>query len=268
MSEKSSNSTSRHLGRIARSAQHVQARKQKRHYRWWMALVVPAWVFVAFYASQLIVVGVLYLLNWFHIPLVESVSNAVFQTAISAIIYVLTIVIVVGLPFAIRRYETTLEQMGLTRLPSWADIGLAPLTYIVYAILVAIVMAAVVQIPGFPADQAQDVGFKTFGTRMDNLLAFGTLVVLAPIAEETLFRGYLYGKLKGYLPTVIAAIVTSLLFGIVHMQWNVGVDVFVLSLMLCALRSLTGSIWAGVLVHMIKNAIAYYVLFISPMIGG
>lgn len=233
-----------------------------------MIVALPAWVFAAFYASQFIIIAVLYVLNWFHIPLTGAISSAVFQTAVSAVIYALTIAIVIGVPFAVKRHKTTLEQMGLARLPTWGDIGLSPLAYIAYALIIAVVMTAVSQIPGFPADQVQDVGFKTFGTRLDNLLAFATLVVIAPIAEETLFRGYLYGKLKGYVPTVAAAIVTSLLFGIVHMQWNVGIDVFVLSLILCSLRSLTGSIWAGVLVHMIKNGIAYYVLFVSPMIGG
>ncbi len=271
MSEKSSNKTHRHLGRVARSADHTPVRKQKRQYRWWAVLIVPIWVLAAFYASQFIVIGVLYVLNWFHISLTGSVSSAVFQATVSAIIYALTIAIAIGLPYAGKRYKrhkTTLEQLGLTRLPTWGDIGLSPLAYIVYALLIAVVMTGVSQIPGFPTDQTQDVGFKAFGTRLDNLLAFATLVVVAPIAEETLFRGYLYGKLKGYVPTVVAAIVTSVLFGFVHMQWNVGVDVFVLSLILCGLRSLTGSIWVGVLVHMIKNGIAYYVLFVSPMIGG
>jgi membrane protease YdiL (CAAX protease family) len=103
---------------------------------------------------------------------------------------------------------------------------------------------------------------------MDNILAFITLVVIAPFAEELLFRGYLYGKLKSNVPTVVAAITTSLLFGLAHQQLNVGIDVFILSLVLCTLRSLTGSIWAGVLVHIIKNALAYYLLFVAPLMGA
>ena len=95
-----------------------------------------------------------------------------------------------------------------------------------------------------------------------------TLVIVAPIAEEVLFRGYLYGKLKGYVPAIWAALATSLLFGIAHFQWTVGIDVFILSMFLCGLRSLTGSIWAGILVHILKNALAYYILFINPLLGG
>jgi len=36
-------------------------------------------------------------------------------------------------------------------------------------------------------------------------------------------------------------------------------------LVLCTLRIVTGSIWAGVLLHMIKNGLAFYVLFVAPM---
>jgi hypothetical protein len=69
-----------------------------------------------------------------------------------------------------------------------------------------------------------------------------------------------------------AIIITSLLFGAVHGQWNVAIDVFVLSLVLCSLREVTGNIWAGVLLHMLKNGLAFYLLFINPSllhtIGG
>ena len=254
------------MGRIART--HDQIPIKKRRYNWRMLLALPLWVFAAFMVSQLLVVGVLYVLDWLHVSPENYMSEAVAQTIIAAVVYALTIGIVLGVPYALRRRKTSLETLGLSRLPTWGDIGLSPLAFLAYALLVSVVMAAVTQIPGFPADQAQDVGFKAFGSRFDNLLAFVTLVVVGPIAEEALFRGYLYGKLKGHAPAIVAALITSLLFGIVHMQLNVGVDVFVLSLILCGLRSLTGSIWAGVLVHMIKNAIAYYLLFVSPLLGG
>jgi membrane protease YdiL (CAAX protease family) len=48
------------------------------------------------------------------------------------------------------------------------------------------------------------------------------------------------------------------------LQWAVALDTMVLSLMLCTLREYTGAIWAGVLVHAIKNGLAFYLLFINP----
>jgi len=268
MSEKSSNNNKRQP--LHRRLKHRLQHRQKRTYNWRMLALFPAWVTAAFVVSNLLVAGGLIVLNWLHLPAETFFRPAILQTVVSTLIYVLTIGIVVGVPYAVRRaYKTTLADVGFARLVSWTDIGLAPVTFVVYAIATASVLALIMAIfPGFPSDQAQDIGFQAFGSRTDNLLAFATLVVLAPLAEETLFRGYLYGKLKKYVPAVMAAFATSLLFALAHFQLNVGVDVFVLSMILCGLRSLTGSIWAGVLVHMIKNGIAYYLLFISPLMGG
>ena len=118
-------------------------------------------------------------------------------------------------------------------------------------------------IPIIDLNQVQDVGFSALSSRYEYMLAFLALVVIAPIAEEVLFRGYLYGKLRQYVPIWASVIVTSLLFALVHLQWNVAIDVFVLSVILCLLREKTGSISSSIIVHMIKNAIAFYFLFVN-----
>jgi len=234
-----------------------------------MAALLPLWVFGAFMFSSLLVGLILGVLDWLNISPQNYIRPAIVQTILAMIVYALTIGIVIGVPYLLRWKKVSLQTLGLTRLPTWTDIGLAPVIYILYIIVLAGVFALItVWFSGLPLDQAQDIGFKTFGSRTDNILAFLTLVVLAPVAEEVLFRGYLYGKLKTYVPAVAAAVATSLLFAIVHFQLNVGIDVFILSLFLCGLRSLTGSIWAGILVHMIKNGVAYYILFGGALIGG
>jgi membrane protease YdiL (CAAX protease family) len=267
MSENLSSKPARPLHRLKARLQRPQ---QKRVYSWPMLFVLPAWVSLAYVFGNALVYLLLIILNSFHVSIESLVRPAIVQTVIATLIYMLTIGIAIAGPYLLKRKATTsLDDLGLNRLLSWVDIGLAPLTFIFYTVAAGVILALVSSaIPGFPVDQTQDVGFKAFGSRADNLLAFGTLVILAPLAEETLFRGYLYGKLKKYVPTLVAALVTSLLFGIAHFQWNVGIDVFILSLFLCGLRSLTGSIWAGVLVHMIKNGIAYYLIFIAPIVGG
>ncbi len=194
-----------------------------------------------------------------------NLNQSVLSALIAACIYGLTGLVVIGGPWLVRRYRTTRQDVALTRLPSWTDIFMAPAGLVVYFILSAIllVLAAHV-IPGFNADQAQDTGFAHLNYQYEYILAFLTLVVLAPLAEEILFRGYLLGKLLKVAPLWLAILITSVLFGILHGSWNVGIDVFALSIVLCILRVSTGSIWAGVLLHMLKNGIAFYILFINP----
>ena len=96
----------------------------------------------------------------------------------------------------------------------------------------------------------------------EKIIAFLVLVVAAPIVEEIIFRGWLYGKLRARLNAVVSVLIVSVLFGIMHFQWNVGVNVFALSVVLCILREITGTIYAGILTHMIKNGIAFYLLYV------
>lgn len=242
----------------------------KRQYRWSMLLIIPVWVLIAFIVAQALLAAVLWILKAIGISLLSLASQTVIETTLAALVYLLALVITFGVPYMVKKRKISLTALGIDRLPSWADIGLAPLGFIAYALLTAaLIYIATTYIPGFPSGQAQDVGFKSLTNRTEMLLAFLTLVVIAPIAEEVLFRGYLYGKLRKYTPLIPSILVTSLLFGAVHMQWNVGLDTFALSIIMCCLREVSGSIWAGVLLHMTKNAVAFYLLFMMmPGIGS
>ena len=60
----------------------------------------------------------------------------------------------------------------------------------------------------------------------------------------------------------VAILLVSILFGVVHLQWNVGVNVFATSVVLCLMREVTGTVYAGILLHMLKNGIAFFLLYV------
>lgn len=117
-------------------------------------------------------------------------------------------------------------------------------------------------IPGFDVQQAQDIGFNNTRTGLELAAAFLSLVVLTPIFEETIFRGVLFRGLRIRAPFWLGAILTSALFAIAHGQWNVAIDTFALSLLLCFLVERSNSIWPAILLHMLKNGLAFVLLFI------
>ena len=170
----------------------------------------------------------------------------------------------------IKTQFVSMRTLGIDKWVTWTDIGLSIGGIVVYFILAAILLSIFSIFPWFNAEQAQDIGFNTNLYGFERMLAFLTLVVVAPIAEELIFRGYLYGKMREKFSQVtseiwsviISALLVSIVFGIVHMQWNVGVNVFAMSLVACALREYTGTIYAGILLHMIKNGLAFYFLFV------
>jgi len=231
----------------------------------WKAIVLIVWVFAGFILAQVVIGLLLVLVRTLGVSF-DAVNESTFQAVTAAIIYVLSLGIIIGVPWAIRRYRTTREEIGLTQLPTWSDILLSPIAFIVYIILSLILTTLASGLPFYNAEQIQDTGFTQLTHGFEYLLAFITLVVVAPVAEEILFRGYLLGKLRKHVPLWTAILLTSLLFGFIHFAWNVGVDVFALSIVLCILRVSTGRLWPSIMLHMLKNGIAFYFLFINPLL--
>ncbi len=231
------------------------------------AILVAAWVLFVFIATQVGVLVILYAAR--ELGFSVKLNNQVLPVLIvNATVYALALVITVGVPRLVRLLpkELSLKKLiGIEKRPSVADFGMAVIAYIAYLVVSAIVMVLIMQIiSGFQVDQEQELGFKSLTSSYEYILAFLALVVMAPLAEELLFRGYLFGRLRHFISFVPATIITSLLFGLVHWQWNVGVDVFILSLALCYLREKTGSLWAAIFLHSLKNGIAFTLLFILP----
>lgn len=156
---------------------------------------------------------------------------------------------------------------------SWQSIGLklpsiksflevVPSLILYFLLSFAVTSLAIKVIPGFNVEQAQDVGFKALEYPLELLAAFVTLVILTPIFEETLFRGVLFKGLRHRVPFWLSAVITSLIFAAAHLQLNVAVDTFALSLILCYLVERSSSIYPAILLHALKNALAFSLLFI------
>ena len=240
--------------------------------KWWkMCLVILAlcaWVLISVIAAQVVVGNLLILILG-----ADELSKPVWTAVFSALVYLLAMTLIIFIPPKLIKkinLKTSRRELGLTETPTWTDIGLAPVGFVVSLILAAGLVAIFSLFPWFDAEEAQDVGFNLFMSGGDKVIAFLTLVVVAPIAEEIIFRGWLYGKIREYLHlrvpekvgVSVSILVVSALFGLVHFQWNVGVNVFALSVVLCAMREVTGTIYAGILTHMIKNGIAFYLLYV------
>lgn len=154
------------------------------------------------------------------------------------------------------------SDLGLSDLPTFTDIFLSFIGFFAYLLFSSFLLQIIKFFPWFDASQAQDVGFSHFLVGPDRIIAFIALVILAPIFEEIIFRGWLYYKIRQRNNPIVTTLLVSVLFGLLHGQWNVGVNVFGLSLILCASREITGTIYASILLHIIKNGIAFYLAFV------
>jgi membrane protease YdiL (CAAX protease family) len=102
------------------------------------------------------------------------------------------------------------------------------------------------------------------GTR-DSPLAFagaGLLVcVVAPMAEEIFFRGFLFGALRRR-GLVVATLVSGLAFGLAHVaSAPIGflVPLALLGMILALIYERTGSLYPSMALHAVNNSIAFAV---------
>jgi membrane protease YdiL (CAAX protease family) len=197
----------------------------------------------------------------------SSIDQTVYTTVAGVVVYAFLLLLVLGAPRVFKRWSGRIgyrKLIGLTRLLQWRDILLAVVGFVIYLAL-GVAVALILQhfVPGYNSNQAQDTGYGKTLSPHSAWLVLLMLVVVAPVAEEVIFRGYLFGTLRRTIPAWAAILVTSAVFGLVHWQWNVSIDVFVLSLVSCFLRLRTGSLWPSILLHMMKNGLAFYVLYVA-----
>jgi membrane protease YdiL (CAAX protease family) len=234
----------------------------------WLGLVC---VFVLFFGSQL--VSALILSGYAHSRHLSGnqASDWLTNSVPAQFVFILLAeaVIVAGVYLFLRRYKLSLSAIGLRR-PRWSDpfYGLSMLAP--YFIVLLLATAAVkVLVPSLNVNQPQQLGFNNVQGNANLWLTFVSLVILPPIGEEILVRGFLYSTLKKALPLIYAALVTSVLFAAAHLPeggsggllWIGALDTFILSFALIYLREKTGGLWASITLHACKNGIAFAVLF-------
>jgi CAAX protease family protein len=79
--------------------------------------------------------------------------------------------------------------------------------------------------------------------------------VVAPIVEETIFRGVMFEGLRVHQRAGIAALVSSILFGLLHPYPWPTILAFLLGLFLCWVKLLTGSLPVCMIIHSLHNGI-------------
>lgn len=96
--------------------------------------------------------------------------------------------------------------------------------------------------------ESDGIGFKFLVVLM--------AVVIAPLAEETMFRGFVYGVLKRYTDAPFAALASSLMFAIIHLHVGSLLPLWMLAVLFCLAYEITGCLLAPMILHAIFNGIS------------
>jgi membrane protease YdiL (CAAX protease family) len=144
--------------------------------------------------------------------------------------------------------------MGFSALPAlgFRSVGWRPLVF--GALGTTAVSVAVSQLGIEPqgVKQAMQIapGLKSF------LISLALLGVLAPLVEELVFRGLLFGWLSNRWGGGVAFLLSSLAFAAAHVEPAHAILVLPLGLLFGLLRWRTGSLWPSLVAHMVNNGLA------------
>ncbi|MHA1519897.1 MAG: lysostaphin resistance A-like protein [Promethearchaeota archaeon] len=156
-----------------------------------------------------------------------------------------------------------------TRKISWTEVGAKNIDFggmgnIFWAILITVVVFVVRMILNvflnelFTQEPNEDmVDIITGGGIF--LIGFLLSAFVIPIIEEFFFRGLIYRGLRQHLSPRIAIIISSLLFGIAHLNWIQGILAGIMALFLAWMYEKSGSIYIPILMHILNNAISFLI---------
>ncbi len=92
-------------------------------------------------------------------------------------------------------------------------------------------------------------------TVLDVALNVIVLVLLAPLVEEIIFRGLLFGALAPRLGVLLAALVSALLFGLAHGDAVLFPSLAAVGLVNALVYARTGNLTTAVVLHALNNAL-------------
>jgi membrane protease YdiL (CAAX protease family) len=110
-----------------------------------------------------------------------------------------------------------------------------------------------------PEGIARGMEFLTFATPFEALLVVGGAVLVAPLVEEVVFRGFFQGQLEeGFRDVTRAVLFSALLFTVLHFNPWWSLQIYLLGMVLGYLAWRTGSIWPSFVVHALNNSLALW----------
>lgn len=94
------------------------------------------------------------------------------------------------------------------------------------------------------------------------LIAFITVGIIAPIAEEFLFRGVVFDTLKKRFSPAWTIVIQGVLFGIFHLNLVQGSYATLLGIVFGYVTYKTKSLWPAIIIHIVNNSMSFIITII------
>lgn len=174
----------------------------------------------------------------------KILEQSMTMTLISGVLALLTYWIV----FLVRKKKFA-QEVELHKIPAKGIVAVL-LMGITFNIVISTLLATIPFPESWMQTYQQNSGVLTSGNGVVSLLA---TVIMAPILEEVVFRGLIYGRLKKGMPAVVAALISAFAFGLMHGTIIWMMYAFVLGIVLVVVFERFHSLLANILLHFAFN---------------
>ena len=210
-------------------------------------------------AGLLILVGSFGLIL-FLMPLVDSLGGNL-GTAAFVFAIILELLLLLGAwLFGPYRHGGSIQALGF-RAPVSGTASL-PWLVLLASLIFASIYIAIVSAIGLETLEPPSLPQELVESNLDRFAMFVLVVVLAPLAEETFFRGFLLPVLVSRWGFLWGAGLTSLLFGLTHGALGMIVPAFATGMLFAWLYYRTRSLWSCLLAHAAQNSLAFVITFL------
>lgn len=86
---------------------------------------------------------------------------------------------------------------------------------------------------------------------------FMAVVIMAPLFEELLFRGWVFNQIQRKLSVGLAVVLSGVLFGVYHLNVFQGTFASILGIVLGLSLLWTNSIWIPITIHLVNNLLSW-----------
>ncbi len=173
--------------------------------------------------------------------------------------------------FFVARRISLREALGLGRM----SLGKIPFIAagLILAVLPLLALANVMMAKFFPSHADPQELVKIYKGAVDagQYKIIGAIIfsatVMAPLAEEFLFRGYFYPVLKRLVGPLPSAVFVSVLFGVVHGNLLTLPGLVLLAFALTLAYEWSGSLLVPICMHAVFNSITLFFMWVAPRYG-
>lgn len=203
----------------------------------------------------------------------EHFSELIIQTINENSMYILAVVQLVIIPIMFAIFKSDfIQRRNEGRLYKYSFKNILPKYLFIIGFGIAVMYFGNVLIsfvsfflPQSSIDKFTEVNDTLYSGSI--FIQFFTIVIGAPIMEELVVRGLVYNRVKDYLGAIWAAVVSAVLFGVMHGNIVQGLYATIVGLALAFVYERYKSLWAPIFMHATCNlasfGLTYLVQYIS-----